>query len=58
MLPGKFNCRLPERLRQPGPMRMAAAELLKLALQLCDWFGNGRSSLVPHYQPSLAAHSK
>jgi hypothetical protein len=38
-------------------MRMAAAELLKLALQLRDWFGNRRSSLVPQYQPSLAADS-
>ena len=58
MFPRKLNGRLPKRFRQPGPMRMAAAELLKLALQLRNWFGKRRSSLVPHYQPSLAAHSK
>jgi hypothetical protein len=57
MLPGKFNCCLPEILRQHGPMRMAAAELPKLALQLRDWLGKRRSSLMPHYQPSLAADS-
>jgi len=42
VLPGQFHRSLPQRLRQPGPMRTATSELLQLALKLHNWFGNRR----------------
>jgi len=41
MLPGQLHRCLPQRLRQPGSMRLRASKLIQLALQLNDWLGDG-----------------
>ena len=41
MLPGQLHRSLPQRLRQPGSMRLRASKLIQLALQLNDWLGDG-----------------
>jgi len=52
VLPGQFDRSLPQRFRQLRSYRLGASELLQLALQLRDWFGNG-SALTVHDQPHL-----
>jgi hypothetical protein len=55
VLPGRIYCRLPKRLRQLGPMRLSAAKLIKLALQVHDWLGDRGCGFVVQYQPTSAA---
>jgi hypothetical protein len=40
VLPGQFDRRLPQRLRQFRPLRLGTAKLIHLALQLQDGLGN------------------
>src|ERR1700739_3248125 len=48
MLPGQLDSRFPERLRQLRPYRSRAAELLQLALQLHNGFGNRQCAFAVH----------
>ncbi|MGA3020034.1 MAG: hypothetical protein ABSF62_23185 [Bryobacteraceae bacterium] len=50
VLSGQFDRSLPQRFRQLRSRRLGASELLQLALQLRDWFGN-RCAFTVHYQP-------
>ena len=54
VLPGQFDRRLPQRLRQLRPPLLSAAELIQLALQLHDWLGNGWFGFAAHDQPHLS----
>jgi hypothetical protein len=47
--------RLPKRLRQPRPMRLRAAKLIKPSLQLHDWLGDTGCAFIVQYQPTSAA---
>jgi hypothetical protein len=50
----QFHCGLPKRLRQLGPMRLSAAKLIQLALQVHDWLGDRGCVFVVQYQPTSA----
>jgi hypothetical protein len=54
VLPRQFHRSLPQHLWQLRPMRLRAAKLIQLPLQLLDRTRNGRCAFAVQYQPTSA----